>query len=222
MSVNEKMTAIADAIRGYTGGTDKLSLDAIAAAIPDVFGAGEGKKDSEWRDKVYVDTVSFNDTNGITVSLPFVPDRFCVISYEALAMSTPYTYYLLVFDRASFAQRCAQMGIVGETLSLTSAALNNATRDTYFTVSENSVIFTPPQSSYWKTSLWRKGADYFVFAYRSGKSDRQLLEEEIAALPAGGGSVVFSGKRVFETVSEAEWESIIAPARESGWTFALA
>lgn len=33
MSVNEKMTAIADAIRAKTGGTDLLSLDAMAAAI---------------------------------------------------------------------------------------------------------------------------------------------------------------------------------------------
>lgn len=33
MSVNEKMTAIADAIRGKTGGTDPLNLDQMAAAI---------------------------------------------------------------------------------------------------------------------------------------------------------------------------------------------
>lgn len=33
MSVNEKMTAIADAIRAKTGGTEPLGLDAMAAAI---------------------------------------------------------------------------------------------------------------------------------------------------------------------------------------------
>lgn len=33
MSVNEKMTAIADAIRAKTGGTDKLTLDQMAADI---------------------------------------------------------------------------------------------------------------------------------------------------------------------------------------------
>ena len=41
MSVNEKMTAIADAIRDKTGGTDKLSLDEIAQAIPKVYEAGK-------------------------------------------------------------------------------------------------------------------------------------------------------------------------------------
>ena len=33
MSVNSKMTAIADAIRAHTGGTDALTLDAMAEAI---------------------------------------------------------------------------------------------------------------------------------------------------------------------------------------------
>lgn len=33
MSVNEKMTAIADAIRAHTGGTEPLGLDAMAEAI---------------------------------------------------------------------------------------------------------------------------------------------------------------------------------------------
>lgn len=40
MSVNEKMTAIADAIRGYTGRNDKLSLDGMATGVSEVFGTG--------------------------------------------------------------------------------------------------------------------------------------------------------------------------------------
>ncbi len=39
-TVNEKMTAIADAIRDKTGETDALSLDDMAEAIPDVYEAG--------------------------------------------------------------------------------------------------------------------------------------------------------------------------------------
>lgn len=219
MSVNEKMTAIAAAIRSFTGGTDKLSLDAITAAVSDVFGAGGAAKDSEWRERVYVGEVGFADTNGITVELPFVPDKLCVISFDALTMSTPYTYYLLAFDRAAFAQRCAQMSLLNDSLSIQSAGLANATRDTYFTVTDNGVTFTPPQSSFFATSLWRSGAKYFVMAYRSGKTDRQLLEEEIAALPADGDSVTFSQKRVLETVTEAEWETLIAA--KPNWSFNL-
>lgn len=41
MSVNEKMTAIADAIRDKTGGTDALTLDDMAENVPKVFEAGK-------------------------------------------------------------------------------------------------------------------------------------------------------------------------------------
>ena len=41
MSVNEKMAAIADAIRDKTGGTAALTLDDMAAEIPKVFYAGK-------------------------------------------------------------------------------------------------------------------------------------------------------------------------------------
>ena len=41
MSVNEKMTAIADAIRDKTGGTDALTLDCMAEAVPAVYESGQ-------------------------------------------------------------------------------------------------------------------------------------------------------------------------------------
>lgn len=41
MSVNEKMTAIADTIRGYTGGTAKLNLDMMCQGIEAVYMEGE-------------------------------------------------------------------------------------------------------------------------------------------------------------------------------------
>lgn len=47
MSVYEKMTAIADAIREKTGKTDALTLDGMAEAIPDVFEAGRKSYDEE-------------------------------------------------------------------------------------------------------------------------------------------------------------------------------
>ena len=40
-TVNEKMTAIADAIRDKTGGTEPLTLDDMAADIPKVYDAGK-------------------------------------------------------------------------------------------------------------------------------------------------------------------------------------
>lgn len=46
-TVNEKMTAIADAIRDKTGGTEKLGLDAMASGVAEVYEAGKKK---EWSD----------------------------------------------------------------------------------------------------------------------------------------------------------------------------
>ena len=49
MSVHEKMTAIADAIRSKTGETQKLTLDAMAQAIPQIYGAGkQAEYDAFW------------------------------------------------------------------------------------------------------------------------------------------------------------------------------
>lgn len=49
MSVKEKMTAIADAIRDKTGGTEKLSIDAMAEEIPKVYDAGkEAEQQTFW------------------------------------------------------------------------------------------------------------------------------------------------------------------------------
>ncbi len=40
MSVNEKLTAIADNMRSKTGGTEALTLDEMAAAVDDIYQAG--------------------------------------------------------------------------------------------------------------------------------------------------------------------------------------
>ena len=49
MSVNEKMTAIADAIRAKTGGTQKLTLDQMAAGVSCVYDAGkQAQEDAFW------------------------------------------------------------------------------------------------------------------------------------------------------------------------------
>lgn len=47
MSVNEKMTAIADNIREKTGGTEMLTLDEVASGVNEVYEAGKRK---EWSD----------------------------------------------------------------------------------------------------------------------------------------------------------------------------
>lgn len=194
---------------------------AAASNVPLVFAAGESAANAEWQSKFYVGYADFADTNGITVELPFVPDRLFVASLDALVMSTPLTYSMLTFDRTSFSERCATMNLVDGGLTARFAFIGNATRDTYFKVDGCRVTFTPPKSSYYGTSLWRSGAKYLVLAARSEKSERERLYCEVNALGEGGGSITFSEKRVYETVAQDEWEALIAPKRECGWTFVL-
>lgn len=58
MSVDEKMTAIADAIRDKTKGTEPLTLDGMAAEIPKVFEEGKvAEYDAFWKE--YYKTASW-------------------------------------------------------------------------------------------------------------------------------------------------------------------
>lgn len=52
MSVNEKMTAIADAIRDKTGGTEALTLDDMAAEIPKVYEEGKFAEREKFWDRL--------------------------------------------------------------------------------------------------------------------------------------------------------------------------
>lgn len=54
MSINEKMTAIADAIRGKTGDTEPLGLDDMATEIPKVYEAGQRANEEAFWDDITV------------------------------------------------------------------------------------------------------------------------------------------------------------------------
>ena len=75
MSVNEKMTAIADAIRGKTGKTDRLTLDQMAAEIAGITGGGGGGLAYDMGEFVLDADVSHKYTSaGIPHQLGEVPD----------------------------------------------------------------------------------------------------------------------------------------------------
>lgn len=58
-TVNEKMTAIADAIRAKTGETEPLTLDDMAGDIPKVFDAGKQAQQKEFMD-LYFETTTMS------------------------------------------------------------------------------------------------------------------------------------------------------------------
>ena len=78
MSVNEKMTAIADAIRDKTKETEPLTLDAMATEIPKVFDAGKkAEYDAFW--DVFQ---NYGDEEGMSYYSAFGYDGFTDENYN--------------------------------------------------------------------------------------------------------------------------------------------
>ena len=66
-TVNEKMTAIADAIRAKTGGTDPLTLDGMATAIAGIETGGGGMSDEEYIKLIERTATEITLPEGLTV-----------------------------------------------------------------------------------------------------------------------------------------------------------
>ena len=197
--------------------SDKLLT--LKADFDRVFEAGKAEGDKAWADKVYVGTVRFDERNNFTLSLPFVPDKVLICTYDALALSTPLSYSMILYER-SFGKYGAQLGYVNSGLTLSVVSIQNKSVGSYFAFENGSMTYITPAVADLQQSLF-KDRPYFVFAYRTGQSDRELLQNEVDSLGSGGGSVSFSQKRVLDTVSEAEWMSMIAAKQSEGWTFTL-
>ena len=75
MALIEKLTAVADAIRGKTGGTEKLTLDGMATAIAGMEAGGGGGLAYDMGEFVLdTDANQVKTTNGIPHNLGDVPD----------------------------------------------------------------------------------------------------------------------------------------------------
>jgi hypothetical protein len=194
-------------------------LTEIADNMPLVYAAGAAEREKELAQKYYIGEIEGKDSNTLTLDLPFLPDSVSVCTFGALAMSTGLTYNMFTLNRRAFGKRVAAMGLLDGSLTNRFAAINMSAADNYIAVDGNRILFTPPQSSYYATSLWRSGVRYLVTAVRSDKSDTELLAEEIAELSDEGGSITFSEKRIGETVSDEEWAELIAA--KPNWTFEL-
>lgn len=91
MSVNEKMTAIADAIREKTGGTELLGLDAMAQAIAAIKGGGVG----EWEHEII--SGSFTPTSNVTSGTYYVDIGIPQPNYGEEGYDTMHDSHFLMF-----------------------------------------------------------------------------------------------------------------------------
>ncbi|MBQ6892640.1 MAG: hypothetical protein IJN48_00395 [Clostridia bacterium] len=218
MSVNEKMTAIADAIRGFTGGKDKLSLDAMAAAITDVFAAGEAVSDEKHNALYKVDMKQGSGTGTMEFDCPFEPDAVYIATWSPLFANTENMFHFCLADFRSFARQSGFLKYF--TTSILTSMISSSSLGNILKYENNKLAFVAPSSL--SSVTFRDCVNYVFIAVKyTDKDDYTLLAEEVALLPSGGGSVTFSEKRINETVTEEEWEEMIAPAREAGWTISL-
>ena len=175
----------------------------IANDLPRVFAAGEAKHTSR-----YVSGLALGDgTKVITIDSPFEPDCFFVTAHGADANSAKNSVLQMFFDRRTFARiggfyRINQNGSVGNG-NFTTASGGN-----YLYYADGKCVFEIPSSL---GVTFVNGAQYAVAAVKiTDKSDRELLEEEISLLEESGDALSYSSARVLATVSEEEWQTLIA------------
>ena len=219
MSVNSKMTAIADAIREKTGGTDALTLDGMAAAIPEVFAAGFGAGEAAQKAVCFQATVLGSGTQYLSLEIPFEPDYFTVLAFNPYPTTVPYSEIALAIDLGTFYTHLGVSVYIKSTSGFSTARIPDALRTLYtyedgvFTVNAGTQSNIP--------NIWRTGTYYKVCAVKRMLSDKDALTREINALPDDeSGTVTFVGSRVSAAVTDDEWATLIAA--KPNWTFTLA
>ena len=115
-TVNEKMTAIADAIREKTGKTDALTLDGMAEAIPNVYDAGKKSQYDEFWD-AYQDNGNRTD-----YQYAFARWRMGAFKpkYDIKPSNASVTMMFAYSQLTNIAQRLEDMGVVLDTSGATS------------------------------------------------------------------------------------------------------
>lgn len=221
MSVNSKMTAIADAIRAKTGSTDALTLDGMAAAIPNVYAAGEAAEAARIAAKQFVSTTYGNDENTISVAIPFAPDFICISCYEAYSRAAASTYCGALCDfRSAALTPVALIQYVNSGGKSSNANASYSTAKTIFTYADGTFTFVPPASTEFQNSKWKSELLYVVSAFKyTDQSDKELITDQIARLPDSGGTIEFASAAIHAVFTDDEWAELIAI--QPNWTFTL-
>lgn len=175
----------------------------VANNIPLVFEAGEKKHIMRYSSVLVVG----NDTGALQFNCPFEPDYIVVTAHGATAQSASNTVVFALFDRRAFARvggffRTRQGGTYKNNASSTETGY------AYFAC-ENGICTVSPPSSYNVT--FGNDTQYICAAVKyTDKTDKELLTEEISLLADTGAALEYSKLRINETLTDAEWQTLIA------------
>ena len=190
-----------------------LKLLTIANNVPLVYAAGEKKHTSKYATAF----VTGDGTNTISFDVPFEPDAVFVTYHGADVFAVANSALTAVFDFRSFASNAGVLRVRRNSSNM-QANVSAVNGKTVFNVVDGNCTVTVP-SAYGTPFL--SGTQYVCTAVKcTDKTDRELLEEEIALLPNSARTVEYSSARVLDTLTEAEWQTLIAT--KPNITFTLA
>lgn len=180
---------------------DKLIT--VAENLPKVFEAGEKKHKMR-----YAVSLGVGDgTNEISFDCPFEPDCVTVSTHGAEAVSAANSVRQMSFDLRSFA-RYGGIYLIRRSGANINGNFSSGTGKDYFQWANGTCTVIVPQEL---NVGYLVGAQYICTAVKyTDKSDRELLEDEIMSLAETGEELLYSKTKVNETLSDTEWQLLIA------------
>ena len=214
MSVNEKMTAIADAIREKTGKTETLGLDAMAKSVGEVYDAGKQEALAEH----FRCSLLGNGTTALRVAIPFEPDIISISSIAPYSVTAPLIMTLVTMDGRSASRYGGRLGYVASQNKPSVAPVTTASIKKYCTYEDG--VFCADFNAATK-SVWAENVRYTVVAAKfPEETAKALVVEEVSLLPDGSsGTLEYNQSRIDELFTADEWATLIAA--KPNWTFSM-
>ena len=213
MSLNDKMTAIADAIREKTGGTDPLSLDAMAAAVPTVYAAGKSAAEALCDATHFAGTVRGSGTGTLSVPIPFEPDTLLIVAANMRIFT--YQIAVCVYTPHALGKYLGGVQTTQNSLSLGAAAIRRDQRMVSY--ADGVLTFTMVESV---PVRFDANTDYIVLASKTEtRTDKEILTDFVSGLADVGGTVTLSQAAINAAVTDDEWAALLAT--KPNWTFTL-
>ena len=237
MSVNEKMTAIADAIRDKTGRSDLLTLDNMALGIEDVYvtgrenghaegynigwdsgyavglegghEAGVAEGTAQCEAKHFVTTVFGKGETSISFPIPFEPDFLAIFCGDSdIWGATTPTVYGATFDIAAFGLIAGIM-FVSNSGGFSNNALSTETYKLRYSRAEDGTVTIGNLGPPGGTGKFKSSRPYMVCAVKYvGQTDKERITEYVRSL-TGSGSVTLNKAKVNAAFTDAEWAALI-------------
>ena len=222
MGVNEKMTAIADAIREKTGKAESLGLDAMAESVGEVYENGRAAEQAVCAAEHFRTSLFGSGKQVLTMEIPFYPDVLTICAISPYLEASGNSARVFVADTRSSGKRTAFL------MHLSSAKADGAKM---YSDTISGLLgyadgkLTVDIAGFSNVGTWNTNTRYSVSAVRfPNETAKVLIEEQIAllpdAVPSGNtGAMQYNSTKINKLFTAEEWEALIAT--KPNWTFSM-